>query len=73
VDAAFDRGEREFVIEMDVGNDGDGRAFDNLRYGSRGALVWVAFASAVSVLVIVWTTMGASPPIWTSPTWRGRL
>src|SRR4051794_27586015 len=32
--------------------------------------IWsmVAWRFAVSVLVIVWTTTGAPPPIWTSPT-----
>lgn len=33
----------------------------------------VAFASEVSVLVMVWTEIGASPPTGTDPTWICRL
>jgi hypothetical protein len=32
----------------------------------------VAWRLAVSVLVIVWTTTGAPPPIWTPPTFTER-
>ena len=37
--------------------------------------IWsiVAVRFAVSVLVIVWTTTGAPPPIWTPPTFTCRL
>ena len=33
----------------------------------------VALASEVSVFVIVWTEIGASPPTGTDPTWMVRL
>ena len=49
------------------GVDGDA---DELRsgVGQRFDLATVAAMSAVSVLVIDWTTIGAPPPIWTLPT-----
>ena len=43
---------------------------DDLAAGSASSWIWrtVVSTSAVSVLVIDWTTTGASPPIFTSPT-----
>ncbi len=46
------------------------RDADHLRPGLRqlDALRAVAAASAVSVIVMLWTTTGAPPPTWTGPT-----